>query len=220
MDRMSRPVKRTPRRYDSSRRAEQARQNRQAVLDAARQKFLHDGYASTTLAAVAADAGVSIETVYKVFSNKAGLLKALFDVSVAGDDEDIAMADRELIRSIAADPDPARKITRYCEHLAEAMPRVAPVQLLARDAAAADDAAASVWSQTRHETLGAMTMFARNLAETDELAVSVNEARDILWTYHSPELYELLVLQRHWSTKRYGRFLATALITALIRDRG
>lgn len=214
---MSHPVKRTARRYDSTRRAEQARQNRSAVLDAARQRFLQDGYAATTLAAVATDAGVSVETVYKAFSNKAGLLKGLFDVSVTGDDEDIAMTDRELIRSIAADPDPASKITRYCAHLAEAMPRAAPIQLLARDAAAADAGAASVWSQTRHETLNAMTMFARNLAQTRELAVSVNEARDILWTYHSPELYEMLVLQRHWSTERYGRFLATALTRSLLR---
>lgn len=214
---MSKPVKRTARRYDSSRRAEQAHQNRRAALEAARQRFLRDGYAATTLAAVAADAGVSVETLYKAFSNKAGLLKGLFDVSVTGDDENIAMSDRELIRSIAADPDPARKINRYCAHLAEAMPRAAPIQLLARDAAAADAGAASVWSQTRHETLNAMTMFARNLAETRELAVSVNEARDILWTYHSPELYEMLVLQRHWSTERYRRFLAAALTRSLLR---
>src|SRR3954471_15425884 len=160
------------RRYDSSRRTAQARQNRAAVLQAARQCFLDRGYAGTTLAEVAADAGVSVETIYKAFSNKAGLLKALFDTSVAGDDEATPMEDRDLIRGIVEEPDARRKVERYFDHLAVAKPRSAPIQLLARDAAAADTAAADVWRQIRQETLTAMTMFARNLAETGRLGVS------------------------------------------------
>jgi hypothetical protein len=96
------------------------------------------------------------------------------------------------------------------------MPRVAPVQLLARDAAAADPGAAEVWAQTRRETFTAMTLFARDLAETRQLRVSVKDARDVLWTFHAPEQYELLVLERRWSTKRYGQFLADALRALLV----
>jgi AcrR family transcriptional regulator len=113
----------------------------------------------------ATDAGVSVETVYKAFSNKAGLLKALFDQAVAGDDSPVEMAERDVIRQIAAEPDPVRKIAGYCQLLAETMPRAAPLQLLARAAAAADPGAAAVWAQTRQETLTAMTLFARNLYE-------------------------------------------------------
>jgi AcrR family transcriptional regulator len=214
---MSKRVKpRTPRRYDSSRRQEQARENRVAVLDAARLRFLDQGYAGTPLIQVAGDAGVSVQTVYKAFTSKAGLLKALFDVSVAGDDEPIPMSERDTIRDIAAEPDPTKKINMYAEHLAATMPRSAPVQLLARDAAAADPDAADVWAQIRQETLTAMTAFARNLADTRRLRVTINQARDILWTYHAPEIYDLLVLERGWSTKRYGHFLAAALVTALV----
>jgi AcrR family transcriptional regulator len=207
----------TKRRYDASRRREQARHNRAAVLQVARVRFLAQGYAATTLPDVARDAGVSVETVYKAFTSKAGLLKAVFDVSVAGDDEPVPMAERDVIRDVIAAPDAATKITLYAKHIAETMPRAAPVQLLARDAAAADAAAGDVLKQTRKEMLAGMTAFARNLAGTGQLRVSVNEARDLLWTYHSPELYELLVLERRWSAKRYGDFLARALVDALVR---
>ena len=95
---------------------------------------------------------------------------------------------------------------------------VVPVQLLARDAAAADAGAADVWVQMRAESLTAMTEFAKNLAATGRLrsGVSVNQARDTLWTYHAPELYELLVIQRGWTAKRYGEFVVAAVIAALL----
>ncbi len=186
------------------------------MLDAARTRFLANGYAATTLASVAADAGVSVETIYKMFGNKGGVLKALFDVSVAGDDDQTQMAERDVIRAIIDEPDPVRKIERYGAHLADAMARAAPVQLLARAAADADAGAAGVWAQTRDEVLAAMTMFARDLESTGRLGVSAEVARDVLWTYHAPELYEMLVLERGWHPDRYGAFFATGVTAALI----
>jgi AcrR family transcriptional regulator len=205
-----------PRRYDSTRRRQQAEQNRQSVLHAARQRFLAQGYAATTIAEIAQSAGVSVETVYKAFATKAGVLKALFDVSVAGDHAPIPVAQREVIENVRNAPDAARKIEIYVKHLASTMPRSAPVQLLARDGAASSADAAEVWKQIRHETLTAMTMFASDLAQTGQLRVGTAQARDILWTYHAPELYELLVLERGWSATRYGKFVTRALIDALL----
>jgi hypothetical protein len=98
------------------------------------------------------------------------------------------------------------------------MPRSAPVQLLARDGAASSVEAAQVWEQIRHETLTGMTMFASDLAGTGQLRVSATQARDILWTYHAPELYELLVLERGWSASRYGKFIGRALVDALLKN--
>ncbi len=209
-------VNRPPRRYDSTRRRQQAQQNRHAILAAARTRFLAQGYAATTIAEIARDAGVSVETVYKAFATKAGVLKALFDVSVAGDDEPIPMAERDVIAEVRNAPRAARKIEIYARHLAATMPRSAPVQLLARDGAAASPDAAEVWTQIRNETLTAMTMFASDLAQTGQLRVRATAARDVLWTYHAPELYELLVLERGWSAARYGKFIAEALIAALL----
>jgi len=166
---------------------------------------------------VAGDVGVSVETIYKAFANKAGLLKAVFDVSVAGDDDPVPMAERDVIGQIIAEPDAARKLVLYAEHMVESMPRAAPVQLLARAAAAVDADAAAVWEQTRAELLKGMTLFAQDLERTGALQVPVDDARDVLWTYVSPELYELLVLARGWTVERYGTFLADGLVHALVR---
>lgn len=207
-----------PRRYDSGRRREQARENRRAVLDAARRLFLDRGYAETTVPSVAAAAGVSVETIYKAFSNKAGLLKAVFDVAIVGDDEPIPMLGRDMVRRIRAEPDPRRKLRIYGEHLAEAGPRASALQLLARAAAVSDREAAGMWGRMLAERLTGMTHFARELHEEGHLDtdISFEEARDVLWTYNSVELYDLLVIQRGWNDERYGRFIADALIAALL----
>jgi len=206
------------RKYDSSRRREQARETRRAILDAARDLFLDRGYAETTVPAVAAVATVSVETIYKAFANKAGLLKAVFDVAIVGDDEPIPMLERELVRRIRADPDPQRKLRIYSEHLAEAGPRASALQLLVRDAAVSDREAARMWDQMLAERLTGMTHFARELHEGGHLRadISFDEARDILFTYNSVELYDLLVIRRGWANEKYGRFIAEALIAALL----
>src|SRR6266496_5029942 len=96
MYRMSAPVNRR-RTYDSSGRQAQARRNRAAIVVAARRLFLEHGYTATTMSTIANDAGVSVETIYKVFGKKPGVLAALFDDAVAGDDEPTSDDDREVI---------------------------------------------------------------------------------------------------------------------------
>ena len=214
---MSFPVK-PRRRYDSRGRQEQAGRSRWAMLQAARRLFLDRGYAATTMPAIAAAAGVSVQSVYKAFGNKAALLKAVFDVAIAGDDEPVPVLQREALGRVRAEPDPYRKLLLYGEFVAEVTPRHVPIQLLARAAATADPEAAGVWDQLRAERLAGLTLFARALHRDGHLrpGVSVDEARDLLWTYNSPELYELLVLQRGWTPQRYGRWLADALTAALL----
>ena len=215
---MAGPVK-PRRRYDARGRQEQARRTRWAVLEAAHRLFLEQGYAATTMAAIAAEAAVSVETVYKAFGNKAGLLKSVFDVSIVGDDEPVPLMQRERIRRLEAEGDPRRKLGIYGEHLSETSVRSVPVQLLVRAAAAGDPAAAAVWKEMSAERLSGMTAFARHLHDGGHLrpGVSVDEARDVLWTYNSAEVYELLVMERGWSPERFGRWIADALIAALLR---
>jgi AcrR family transcriptional regulator len=203
--------------YDASRRRNQARENRARIVEAARRRFLGDGYAATTLAAIAADADVSVETVYKAFRNKAGVLKAVFDVAVAGDDEPVPLGERGFVADIEAEPVPAAKLAVYARHLAETMPRTAPIQLLVRATAPLDPDIDAVWRQMQHERLAGMTAFAAHLAESASLRndVDADTARDVLWTYISVELYELLVIERTWTVDRYRDFVAAALTAAL-----
>ncbi len=214
---MSPPV--NPRRpYDSSRRQEQARQTRSSVLDAGRRLFLEQGYAATTVNAVAAEAGVSVETVYKAFGNKPGLVKAVFDVGVVGDDEPIPMLQRAFVKRNLAEPDPRKKLLAYGDHLAEVGPRICPLQLVVRDAAATDPGAAEVWDQLNVERLTGMTVFARRLHGNGHLrkGVSMQEARDVLWAHNSAELWDLLVNHRGWANRRFGKWVGHQLIAALL----
>jgi AcrR family transcriptional regulator len=206
--------------YDSSRRREQAQRARARTLDAARRAFLDRGYAATTVAGIAADADVSVETVYKAFGNKPGLLKAVFDVAVAGDDAPVAIMDRSWVAAITAESDPRVKLRMYAAQLAELMPRTAPVQLVVRAAATVDTDIERVWRQMQDERLAGMAAFAGHLHAAGHLRedLTADDARDVLWTYNSVELYELLVLERGWNARRYEDFLAAALASALLPD--
>lgn len=215
---MSDPVKAQRRPYDSSRRQARAAETRSAVLAAARAAFLERGYAATTLPAVAASAGVSVETVYKAFANKAGLVKAVFDVAMVGDDDPIPFLQREFVRRNMAEPDPRLKLLQYGAHLTEIAPRTHPVLLVVRDAAVADPTAAEVWANLQAERLTGMTAFATHLEAAGHLreGVTTEHARDILWTHNSVELWDLLVRQRGWSDDQWGRWTGEQLIAALL----
>jgi AcrR family transcriptional regulator len=208
------------RQYDSSRRREQARRHRERVIASARALFLSQGYAATTVAMIAADADVSVEMIYKAFGNKPGLVKAVFDVDVAGDSEPIPVVERPWVAAIRAEPDPRRKLELWADHVADVLPRIAPILVLVRTAAATDPDLAATHRTLLDERLTGMGLFARHLHEGGSLrtGVTVDEARDILWTYISDELYELLVLERGWSIDRYRDHVASAVTVALVGD--
>lgn len=209
----------TPRRtYDSSGRQARAAQTRSSVLVAARKAFLADGYAATTIPSVAAAAGVSVETVYKAFANKAGLVKSVFDVAIAGDDEPVPVMQREFVQRNIAEPDPRRKLSAYGAHLTEIAERTNPILLVVRDAAVSDPAAAEVWAKLQAERLIGMTAFATHLRDAGHLraGITMPHARDVLWTHNSVELWDLLVRQRGWTNQRFGTWVGEQLIAALL----
>jgi AcrR family transcriptional regulator len=215
---MTPPVK-DKRRYDSSRRQELARQNRQAIVDAARDLLVANGYAATTIGEIARRAGVSVETVYKAFGNKAGLAKAVFDVTVVGDDEPIPLAERPEIRVVEAEPDARKKIELFFETFPTRRSRTAPIERMIRDAAATDAGAAAVRDELMAEQRRGMAMFATRLVEDGGVRpdLTVEDVADILYAYVSLDFFELLI-GRGWSQQRYGRFVTDALIAALVRD--
>jgi AcrR family transcriptional regulator len=180
--------------------------------------FLDRGYAQTTIAAVASAAGVSVETVYKAFGNKPGLAKSVFDVSVVGDDEPVSMMQRETTLRNMAEPDPRVKLTVYGEHVAAVAGRTGPLLLVLRAAASTDAGAADVWATLQQERLTGMTYLGQHLHDRGHLraGVSVEEARDVLWTHNSVEMWDLLVNQRGWSLERYGQWSGRQLIAALL----
>jgi AcrR family transcriptional regulator len=203
--------------YDASRRREQARARRLAVVLAARDLFERDGFRLTTIAAVAARAGVSAASIYKGFGSKAALAKAVFDITVAGDDEPVPVADRPAMRAVRDEPDVRRKIEMFVGGLAHRQARSAQVQILIRDGRHVDESLAPVWAKLSDEALVGMTMLARELVDSGQLrdGIELEEVRDVLWNYLAIDTYERLVLSRGWPLQRYSDWLSRTIIAAI-----
>jgi TetR/AcrR family transcriptional regulator, regulator of autoinduction and epiphytic fitness len=206
------------RRYESTHRQDQAGQTRRAILDAAAKLFVDPGYAATPLTAVAAEAGVAIQTVYKVFGSKKALLSALVDVTVAGDDEAVPLAQRQFVADIAALTDAPAKLARYAQHLAETHARQAQVMLALAGAATADPDAAAIWRKNLAERRHGMTMFARELASTGQLRPdhTFDAVVDVLWLAMDVRNYDWLVRERHWSPDRFQRWYVDTVAAAIL----
>jgi AcrR family transcriptional regulator len=187
------------------------------VVLAARELFERDGFRVTTIAAIAAKAGVSAEHVYKGFGTKAGLAKAVFDLVIAGDDEPVPVADREAMQPIREETDVRRKIAMFTQGLAERQARSARVQILIRDGRHVDDALQPVWAKLNNEGLVGMAMLGRHLLGTGQLreGIDLDEVRDVLWTYLAIDTYERLVLSQGWALERYATWLGRAVTSAL-----
>lgn len=203
--------------YDASGRRERARARRMAVVLAARELFERDGFRATTIAAIAERAGVSAEGVYKGFGTKAALAKAVFDLVIAGDDEPIPVAERPAAQAVREEPDVRRKIAMFAEGLAQRQARSAGVQILIRDGRHVDDSLAPVWAGLTDQAIAGMTMLGRHLLEAGQLrdGIGLEEVRDVLWNYLSIDHYERLVRTQGWSLKRYTRWLAHAITSAI-----
>jgi AcrR family transcriptional regulator len=202
--------------YDASRRQERARRNHARIIETAERRFLRDGYASTTVADIAAAAGVSVDTIYKSFGGKPGLIRAIRDRALEGQQAVPAEQRSDQIQARAADP--RAIITAWGAFVAELAPRAAPILLLIRDVAASDDEVRALRDEIDADRLQRMTDNAGRLQDAGHLrpGISLADAADVLWTYSSAELYELLVLRRGWSPSRYGQFVAEAMIDALL----
>jgi AcrR family transcriptional regulator len=204
------------RRYDSSGRQAQARRNREAILDAAQRQFLEGGYATTTIAAVAAEAGVSVETIYKAFGGKPGLVRAIYDRGLVGRQAVPAYQRADEMRERETDP---RTIMRnWCRIASEVHSMVSPIERLVRAAAASDPDMAALLQTHNDRREARARHHARFLRERGYLrqGVTLGQATDILWTCTSDELYDLLVVQRGWSLPRFARFLGDYMIAALL----
>ncbi len=214
---MGHQVKGQSREYDASGRREKARGTRRAIVEAARTLLEERGYHATTIADVARRSGVSPASVYKGFVTKAALVKEVFDVTIAGDDEPVAVADRPDAQRIQDEPDVRAKLRLYAAGAAVRNDRSARVQLALRNGATVDPAVYTLWHQAQAQRLTGMTMLARHLVDTGQLraGIEVDEVRDLLWTCISVEVYDLLVLQRHWSRQAYSDWLARTLISSL-----
>lgn len=210
----------TRRRYDSPHRREQAAATRRKVIAAAQPLFLEHGYAGTTMAAIARDAGVVVETVYRSFGSKSGLFAAVVEAALAGGVEraEVPVEERPAIAAIIAEPDPAKQVALYAGTQPGIHRRGGPLLRAVRDAAAVDPEVARVWSELeawRYDGQGRMVGLLASRGALRE-GLSVVTASDLTWTLCSLAVHDLLVVERGWTYEQYERWLTDALTGALL----
>jgi AcrR family transcriptional regulator len=203
--------------YDSALRAEQARLTRARILDAARSLLLDGGYRAMTIAALARAADVSTQTIYNAVGAKAAVIKAVYDATLAGDDDPRPMSERPEFVAMTEAADPAAMLRAYAAFSRRIGARVGPV--LAGLVANADDDVRAFAATIDGERLRGNGTMVASLSKRFGLPNGMTRqlATDIVWGLTAPELFDRFVRQRGWTLDQYERWLGDAMIAALTR---
>ena len=206
--------------YDSPRRREQAAETRRKILDAAEQLFSAHSYTVTAMPAIAAEAGVALKTVYLAFGTKAGVLHALWDVRLGGDDQPIPVADRPWYRQLLAAEDPHLLVRAAARQSRVVKERAGDVLRILRQAAVTDPVLAELWDRIETEFRAVLAGVAERLDALGSLAahVDVTAATDLLWTLNHPDTWYLLVHGCGWTADRYEHWVGATLSAQLLAD--
>ena len=209
------------RRYDSRWRREQAAATRRQILEAAQRLFERQGYAATTMAAIAAEAGVGGKTVYLAFETKSGVLRALWNFLLRGDQEDIPIADRRWYREVLDEPDPERQVRLGAANARAVKERIGGVIEVIHAAAAIDPDIDALWKRIETEFHANQRVIVASIDEKGALRpeLDVDRATDILWTLNHPDVWQLLVVQRGWTPGEYERWFADTAVAQLLASR-
>jgi AcrR family transcriptional regulator len=214
---MAQPVK-PKRRYDSTRRREQAAATRLEILEAAQRLFERDGYTATTMTAVATEAGVALKTVYLAFETKAGLLRALWHLRLRGDEDDVPIAERQWYRDVIAEPDPERQLRLGARNARQVKGRAANLMRAMRDAAGTDADSAALWRRIQDDFLANQRAVVDAIDAKGGLAPGLDAARaaDILWALNHPDVWHLLVGERGWTPEEWEQWFADTACAQLL----
>jgi AcrR family transcriptional regulator len=206
------------RRYDSPRRREQAAATRREILEAAQRLFERDGYSATTMAAIAAEAGVALKTVYLAFETKSGLLRALWHLRLRGDDDEAPVARRRWFRDVIDEPDPERQLRLTARNSRAVKLRAANLMRVIRDGAGADPDIAALWQRIQDDFYANQRSIVDALAANHALCPGLDATRaaDILWTLNHPDVWHLLVGERGWSAEEYEHWFGDAACAQLL----
>ena len=202
--------------YDVSGRRAQAQANRERILEAAGELFVHRGYAGTAVADIAAAAAVSVPTVFSHFKSKALLIKECVDSATVGDTGPLPLAERPEMIHVREGRTARQVLGRLATLIATVGPRVVPIYMAMYGAADADPEIRLLARTLDEQRLVGATQLARivvaRLGTDDEDLLA--ELRDVIWTMNSPQMFSLLVTQRGWPLERYESWIRRTLMAA------
>ncbi len=210
---------RKTRRYESPQRRAQAAATRAQILDAAGRLFVQQGFTATSMASIAAEAGVALKTVYVAFETKSGVLRSLWNLRLRGDGEDRAVQDRAWYLEVLAEHDPRRRLLLNARNSREVKERVDGLFAVIRDAAPTDVDIRELWGRIQRDFHENQAAIVRGLDDVGALraGLDVGRATDVLWTLNHPDVWLLLVGERRWTPEAYEQWLAETTCTELLR---
>ena len=187
-------------------------------MEAAQRLFEHQGYAATTMAAIAAEAGVALKTVYLAFETKSGVLRGLWHLLLRGDEADVPVGERPWYREVLEEPDPARQLRLNARNSRAVKVRMGGLLGVIRDAAPVDADTAALWSRMQAEFYENQRVIVDALQEKGALraGLDVRTATDILWALNHPDLWHLLVGERGWTPEDYEQWFGDAACSQLL----
>jgi AcrR family transcriptional regulator len=210
--------KSSKRRYDSSRRQAQARETKLQIVQAARALFMERGYAGATIEAIANRAGVSTETVYAIFKNKRNILSFLLDISIGGDDQPVHLLDRPEPQSVMRATDQHKQLSMFAQGITEILERASPIFEIMRSAAKSEPEIADLLRHLLDERFQNMIRFVGSVSANGPLLDGINETDggETVWALTSPEVFQLLTVDRGWTKEKYVRWLSDSLQRLLL----
>lgn len=207
--------------YQSPIRTRQARATRSEILRAAADLFAERGYGGTSVGAVAERAGVTSQTVYNAVGSKQALLKAAYDITLAGDDEPVPLAERPEVRAMYGLTDAAAFLHAYARLGRRILDRAGVLMAqIAVGAAAGEPDLVEHQRVTDAERLIGTGMVAQRVADLGALAprLTVEVARDRIWTLNSVEVWRLLTRSRGWTGDAYEQWIGDAMCAAVLNQ--
>ena len=209
---------RATRRYDSPRRRAQAAATRGDILSAAQRLFERQGYAATTMDAIAVEAGVALKTVYVGFETKSGLLRALWNHLLRAGRDETPVAEQEWHREMLEEPDAERQLRLLARNAREVKLRIGGVLEVIRSAAPVDAEIGALWSRIEQDFLANQRAVAQSLDDKRALrpGIDVDAATDILWTLNLSNAWHLLVAKRGWTPNRFERWIGDVACSQLL----
>jgi AcrR family transcriptional regulator len=194
-----------------------ARATRSRITNAAAKLFAERGYTGTTMADIAAAAGVAVQTVYFVFHTKNDVLDSAYSLAVMGDADPTVPQDQAWYRQALAEPDVSIAVEVFVNGLSEIVRRVAPLDFAVRTAAAADPDASAFLARNEGMRAGGYREMVQVLSGKWPLRESVTEtqATDVMLFLVGPAAYRALVLDRGWTHAEWAAWTSGALAEQL-----